>query len=90
MSDEINNDSFKTDMIAEIKKIQMELNKLKDIKRDIIKKSNRGMAAAAAKRKPAGRTAAAAKRKPAGRTAAAAKRKPAGRTKSKRKTSKRG
>ena len=34
---EINNDSFKLEMIAEIKRIQTELNKLKEIKKNIIK-----------------------------------------------------
>ncbi|MCJ8307315.1 MAG: hypothetical protein HRU07_09730 [Nitrosopumilus sp.] len=59
MSDEINNDSFKTEMIAEIKRMQMELNELKNIKRNIIEQSK--------KRKPARKSAAkkkAVKRKP--------------------------
>ncbi len=42
MSDEINNDSFKTEIIAEIKRIQIELNELKNIKRNIIQKSKKG------------------------------------------------
>jgi len=65
MSDEINNDSFKTEMIAEIKRIQIELNELKNIKRNIIKKSK--------KRKPARKSAAkkkTVKRKPARKSAA--------------------
>ena len=61
MSD-ANNDSFKVEMIAEIKRIQLELNELKTIKKNITKKS--------AKRKPARKTVAkkkVAKRKPAKR-----------------------
>ena len=50
MSDEINNDSFKTEIIAEIKKNQMELNELKNIKINIVQKSK--------KRKPARKSAA--------------------------------
>ncbi len=49
MSDEINHDPFKIEMIAEIKRIQMELNELKNIKRNIIQKS--------IKRKPARKSA---------------------------------
>ena len=87
MSD-TNNDSFKAEMIAEIKRIQLELNELKIIKENITKK--------AAKRKPAKKTVAkkkVAKRKPAKKTVAkkkVAKRKPAKRvSKPKRKTTRR-
>ena len=41
MSNEINHKSFKTEMIAEIKRIQMELNELKNIKRNIVQKSKK-------------------------------------------------
>ena len=40
MSD-TNNDSFRTEMIAEIKRIQSELNELKDIKKRIARKPAR-------------------------------------------------
>ena len=49
MSDEINHDSFKIEIMAEIKRIQMELNELKNIKRNIIEQSK--------KRKPARKSA---------------------------------
>ena len=50
MSDEINHDSFKIEMIAEIKRIQMEL---KNIKRNIIQKLEKSKPArkSAAKKK---------------------------------------
>jgi len=57
---ETNNDSFRTEMIIEIKKIQSELNKIKTIKKNIVKKST--------KRKPSRQTVAKkkiVKRKPA-------------------------
>jgi len=38
---EANNDSFRTEMIVEIKKIQSELNELKTIKKNIVKKSTK-------------------------------------------------
>ena len=38
---EANNDSFKAEMIAEIKRIQTELNELKEIKKNIVKKPSR-------------------------------------------------
>jgi len=38
---EANNDSFKAEMIAEIKRIQTELNELKEIKKNIVKKPAR-------------------------------------------------
>ena len=52
---ETNNDSFKAEMIAEIKRIQSELNELKIIKKDIVRKPARKTAAKkkVAKRKPA-------------------------------------
>ena len=55
---ETNNDSFKAEMIAEIKKIQTELNKLKDIKKSIGRKPARKSAVKkkAVKRKPARKT----------------------------------
>jgi hypothetical protein len=39
MSTETNNDVFTTNMLAEIKKIQGELNELKIIKKSIVKKA---------------------------------------------------
>ena len=65
MSDEISHDSFKIEMIAEIKRIQMELNELKNIKRNIIQKSKKSKPArkSAAKKKTV-------KRKPARKSAA--------------------
>jgi hypothetical protein len=42
---ETNNDSFKAEMIAEIKRIQTELNELKEIKKNIVKKPARKSAA---------------------------------------------
>ena len=71
---ETNNDSFKAEMIAEIKKIQSELNELKIIKKNIVKKSSKRKTAAkkkVVKRKPARKTAAkkkVVKRKPARKT----------------------
>jgi hypothetical protein len=55
---ETNNDSFKAEMIAEIKRIQTELNELKDIKKNIGKKPARKSAAKKkmVKRKPARKT----------------------------------
>jgi hypothetical protein len=55
---ETNNDSFKAEMIAEIKRIQTELNELKDIKKNIVKKPARKSAVKkkAVKRKPARKT----------------------------------
>ena len=41
MSTEANNDVFRTSMLAEIKKIQRELNELKIIKKNIVKKSTK-------------------------------------------------
>ena len=51
---ETNNDSFKAEIIAEIKRIQSELNELKDIKKNIGKKPARKSAAKkkVVKRKP--------------------------------------
>jgi len=63
MSTEINNDVFRSNVLTEIKKIQDELNELKNLNRKIIKKST--------KRKPVEKTA---KRKPAGRAAKPKKR----------------
>jgi hypothetical protein len=70
---ETNNDSFKAEMIAEIKRIQTELNELKDIKKNIGKKPARKSAAKkkVVKRKPARKSAAkkkVVKRKPARKT----------------------
>jgi hypothetical protein len=42
---ETNNDSFKAEMIAEIKRIQSELNELKTIKKNMVKKPARKTAA---------------------------------------------
>jgi hypothetical protein len=55
---ETNNDSFKVEIIAEIKRIQIELNELKDIKKKIEKKPAKKTAAKkkAVKRKPAKKT----------------------------------
>ena len=44
------NDSFRTEMIADIKRIQLELNELKTIKKNIVKKSSKRKITA--KRKP--------------------------------------
>ena len=51
---ETNNDSFKAKMIVEIKRIQTELNELKEIKKNIVKKPARKSAAKkkVVKRKP--------------------------------------
>ena len=70
---EVNNQSFRADMLAEIKKIQEELNDLKDIKKNISKKPARKSAAKkkVTKRKPARKSAAkkkVTKRKPARKT----------------------
>ena len=82
MSTETNNDSFVANMLATIKEIQVELNELKIIKRNIVKKSTKRKPARKVKRKPARKV----KRKPARKV----KRKPAKRrTKSKRKASRR-
>ena len=64
MSDEINHDSFKIEMIAEIKRIQMELNELKNIKRNIIQKTKKRQPArkSAAKKKTVKRKSAAKKK----------------------------
>jgi len=68
---ETNNDSFKADILAEIKFIQTELNKLKLIKKNDLKKSPKKKTAAkkkVVKRKPARKTTAkkkVVKRKPA-------------------------
>ena len=72
MSDTIN-DSFKAEIIAEIKRMQSELNELKIIKKNIVRKPARKSAAKkkVAKRKPARKSAAkkkVAKRKPARKT----------------------
>lgn len=58
MSAEINSDSFRENILAVIKEIQVELNKLKTIKRDVVKKSTKKKPAkrrTVAKRKPARR-----------------------------------
>jgi len=73
MSIENDNDSFKTEMIDEIKKIREELNKLKSIKKNISKKSTKKRAV---KRKPARKSV----------KTKVVKRKPARGNKSKRKT----
>ena len=73
MSADANNQSFKENMIAEIKRIQEELNELKDLKVNISKKSTT--------RKPAKKTT---KRKTAAKKKSV-KRKPAKKT-TKRKT----
>ncbi len=76
MSAEINSDSFRENILAVIKEIQGELNKLKTIKRDVVKKSTKKKTAkrrTIAKRKPARKTV---KRKTAKRRTIA-KRKPA-------------
>ena len=71
---ETNNDSFKAEMIAEIKKIQSELNELKIIKKNIVKKSSKRKTVVkkkVVKRKPARKTAVkkkVVKRKPARKT----------------------
>jgi hypothetical protein len=67
---ETNNESFKAEMIAEIKRIQSELNELKIIKKNIVKKSAKKKVV---KRKPARKTTAkkkVVKRKPARKTTA--------------------
>ncbi|MFQ5496851.1 MAG: hypothetical protein ACE5DU_03095, partial [Nitrosopumilus sp.] len=75
MSENTNNDSFRTEMITEIKKIQEELNELKNIKQNIVKKSTKRKNTAkkkVVKRKPARKTATkkkVVKRKPARKTA---------------------
>jgi len=55
---EANNESFRANMLAEIKRIQEELNNLKDIKKKISKKPARKSVAKkkVAKRKPARKT----------------------------------
>jgi len=70
---EANNDSFKAEMIAEIKRIQTELNELKEIKKNIVKKPARKSTAKkkVVKRKPARKSTAkkkVVKRKPARKT----------------------
>ena len=93
---ETNNDSFKAEMIAEIKRIQTELNELKEIKKNIVKKPVRKSAAKkkGVRRKPARKSAAkkkVVKRKPARKSAAkkkVVKRKPSRKT-VKRKTTRR-
>jgi len=70
---EANNESFRANMLAEIKRIQEELNNLKDIKKKISKKPARKSAAKkkVTKRKPARKSAAkkkVTKRKPARKT----------------------
>ena len=70
---ETNNDSFKAEMIAEIKRIQTELNELKEIKKNIVKKTSRKTVAKkkVVKRKPSRKTVAkkkVVKRKPARKT----------------------
>ncbi len=76
MSAEINSDSSRENILAVIKEIQVELNKLKTIKRDIVKKSTKKKPAkrrTVTKRKPARKTV---KRKTAKRRTVT-KRKPA-------------
>jgi len=70
---EVNNDSFKAEIIAEVKRMQSELNELKEIKKNIVKKPARKSAAKkkVVKRKPARKSAAkkkGVKRKPARKT----------------------
>ena len=69
---ETTNDSFKAEMIAEIKRIQTELNELKDIKKNIGKSARKSAAKKkVVKRKPARKSAAkkkVVKRKPARKT----------------------
>jgi len=72
---EVNNDSFKAEIIAEVKRMQSELNELKEIKKNIVKKPARKSAAKkkVVKRKPARKSAAkkkVVKRKPARKSAA--------------------
>ena len=60
MSTEANNDAFISNMLAEIKEIQVELNELKIMRSGIVKKSDRRKvkkktAKMTAKRKPARR-----------------------------------
>ena len=56
MSAEINSDSFRINILAVIKEIQEELNKLKTINRGVVKKStNRRTARKSVKRKTAKR-----------------------------------
>ena len=52
---EVNNDAFKAEIIAEVKRMQSELNELKDVKKNIGKKPARKTAAKkkVVKRKPA-------------------------------------
>ena len=87
MSDDANSQSFKDKMVAEIKKIQDELNELKDLKANISKKSTaRKPAKKTTKRKTAAKKKTV-KRKPAKKTT---KRKTAKKTsKSKKKTRRR-
>ena len=55
---EVNNDSFKAEIIAEVKRMQSELNELKDIRKNIGEKPDRKSAAKkkVVKRKPARKT----------------------------------
>ena len=52
---EVNNDAFKAEIIAKVKRMQSELNELKDVKKNIGKKPARKTAAKkkVVKRKPA-------------------------------------
>ena len=71
---ETNNDSFKAEMIAEIKRIQTELNELKEIKKNIVKRKPARKSTVkkkVVKRKPARKSTVkkkAVKRKPARKT----------------------
>ena len=70
---ETNNDSFKAEIIAEVKRMQRELTKLKEIKKNIVKKSARKTVVKkkVVKRKPARKTVVkkkVVKRKPARKT----------------------
>jgi hypothetical protein len=70
---ETNNDSFKAEIIAEVKRMQRELTELKEIKKNIVKKSARKTVVKkkVVKRKPARKTVVkkkVVKRKPARKT----------------------
>jgi hypothetical protein len=92
MSDDTSNETFRKNMLDEIKKIQNELIELKNIKKNITKsKRKTASKKKVVKRKPARKTASkkkVVKRKPARKTASkkkVVKRKPARSNKSKRK-----
>ena len=91
MSDDTSNETFRKNMLDEIKRIQNELIELKNIKENITKPARKTAAKKkAVKRKPARKTAAkkkAVKRKPARKTAAkkkAVKRKTAAKRRARR------